>query len=1139
MQLSGCALELSASDLSQFLSCRHLTALNVAVALGRRAAPAWVDPVLEVLQQRGLDHERSYVGALRTEGLTVLDLTARQGQDAVSRSLDGMREGCDVIVQPALRSGRWFGRPDLLRRREIPSALGPWSYEVYDTKLAKETRGGTILQLALYSELLGLVQELAPEAFHVVTPDPTRPVQTFLLRDYAAYFRLIRSRLQTAALEDPALLAAANYPEPVAYCDNCRWRSDCDRRRRDDDHLSLVAGISRLQCRELQSAAVSTLAQLGRLALPLPFASRRGAAETYVRVREQARVQLEGRLRGAPVHELLPVEPDQGLARLPAPSAGDVFLDLEGDPFARDGGREYLFGLAILGADGTAAYRSRWAFSDAEERAAFETVVDDITQTWEANPGMHVYHYAPYEPAAFKRLMGRHATREAAVDRMLRAGLFVDLYAVVRHALRASVERYSIKDLEPFYTFLRSIDLADARTGLRVIERALELGDSAAVTGVVRAAVESYNQDDCLSALALRSWLERLRSAVKLSGTPVPRPAPKDGAPPEKVDDRARRVQALFAALTAGLSADRADRDAEQQANWLLAHLLDFHRREDKAPWWEFFRLRDLTEEELLAEKAALSGLRFAGRIGGTAKCPIDRYRYPFQDTEVREGDSLHLPDGTDFGEVERIDRAARTVEIKKRAKQAEAHPAALFAHTMINADVLAEALLRIGDDVLRHGISCGAGYRAARELLLGRPPRLRTGEFRARPGESAVEFAVRIAPELDRTVLAIQGPPGAGKTYTGARMICELVRRGARVGVTAVSHKVIRNLLDAALREADKQAVAIRCVHKVKSKDHAASAVEQLTDNGEVLDRLQDGRANLAGGTAWLWARPEAREACDVLFVDEAGQMSLANVLAASQGAASVVLLGDPQQLEQPQQGSHPEGSDVSGLEHILQGRKTIPEDRGIFLPETWRLAPSICAFTSEVFYEEKLRARAGLEKQALAGTAPFEGAGLWVVPVDHEGNQNSSIEEVEAIDGILDRLLRPGARWIDRDGNARELAPEDVLIIAPYNSQVSLLAETLGARARIGTVDKFQGQEAPVAIYSMATSRPEDAPRGMEFLYSLNRLNVATSRARCASILVASPRLFEPECKSPRQMQLANALCRYVELARPVVLA
>jgi predicted RecB family nuclease len=1137
MRKFGSTLELSASDLSQFLGCRHRTALDLAVACGERSAPAWIDPLMLVLHERGLDHERTYADALRAEGLTTVDLAEYEGTGAEERSIVAMREGVEVILQPALRKDRWVGRPDILRRMSAPSAFGSWSYEAVDTKLAIETRGGTILQLVLYSELLGIAQGTIPEKFHVVTPDRDTPVQTFRVQDFAAYFRLIRARLEDTTGNDPGAIANAHYPEPVEHCEVCRWWRTCDQRRRADDHLSLVAGVSRLQSRELQIAGVTTVAQLGTLPIPLPFSPRRGATETYVRVREQARVQLAGRTQGIPVHELLPIVPDHGLSQLPEPSPGDLFLDIEGDPFARHGGREYLFGLVTLTTDLTTTPRSLWAMSDAEERIAFEVVVDTIVRSWAENPGMHVYHYAPYEPAALKRLMGRYATREPEIDRMLRAQLFVDLYAVVRHSVRASVERYSIKDLEPFYGYTRKVTLGDATTRLRVVERALEIGAAEAITGDVRAVVEGYNRDDCLSALHLRKWLERLRASVVSSGISVPRPMPKDGAAPEKIDERARRVQILVTALTADVPLEPNERNEQQRTRWLLASLLDWHRRESKAPWWEFFRLRDLAEDELLDEKAAISGLSFSARIGGTTKSPVDRYKYPSQDTDVRDGDTLHLTDGTRFGNVESIDRIARTVDVKKAGARANEHPSAVFAHSQVPTDALADALLRIADNVLQDGASDGTQYRMSRELLRGGAPRLRQGSFEQRPAEAAAQLAIRVAIDLDESVLAIQGPPGAGKTFTGAQMICELVRRGAKVGVTAVSHKVILNLLRVVMQVAGDLGLQVESIQKVTNKSHSPGPIEELTDNSEAIARLMDGRAQVLGGTQWLWARPELVGKVDVLFVDEAGQMSLANVLAASQSARSLVLLGDPQQLEQPQQGTHPEGADVSALEHILQGCKTIPAHRGIFLPESWRLPPSICAFTSEVFYEGRLHARAGLDGQKLAGTAPIEGAGLWLARVAHEGNQNSSAEEADTIERIVRSLLREGGRWIDWQGIPHALGPPDILVVAPYNSQVALLGERLASREiRVGTVDKFQGQEAPVVIYSMATSTPEDAPRGMEFLYSLNRLNVATSRARCACILVASPRLFEPECKSPRQMQLANALCRYAEMATPL---
>jgi predicted RecB family nuclease len=1137
MRARGTTIELSASDLSQFLGCRHRTGLDLAVARGLRPAPNWLDPALAVLQQRGLEHERRHVNTLRAEGLEVVDLSEGPVDEAVEKSINAMRAGVDVIVQAALRDGRWFGRPDVLRRVANPSSLGAWSYEVLDTKLAKEARGGTVLQLSLYSELVRVVQATLPEFFHVVTPDPARPVKTFRVQDFAAYFRFVRARLEATTALDADEITASNCPEPVEHCDVCRWWATCDRRRRDDDHLCLVAGISRMQTRELEATGVTTLAALGSMPLPLPFVPQRGGPDTYVRVREQARLQLEGRTRGKPVHELLAITVDHGLARLPSPSSADVFLDLEGDPFAREGGREYLFGLVTTGTDGNPRYWKRWAYTDRDERSAFETVVDLILDSWTKNPSMHVYHYAPYEPAAFKRLMGRYSTREAEIDRMLRAALFVDLYSIVKHSLRASVEKYSIKDLEPFYSFVRAVPLELARTSLRVVERALELGAVDAITADARAGVEGYNKDDCVSVLRLQQWLEELRATVERNGTVIPRPVLPDPPEQKELSDRARRVQEMIATLTAGVPPDAVERTDDENGRWLLAHLLEWHRREAKAPWWEFFRLRDLSEEELLDESAAVSGMRLVSRVGGTQRSPVDRYAYPPQETEVGEGDLLHLPDGADFGTVDAIDLVALTFDVKKRGAQADVHPTAAFAHSVVNTSVLADALFRLAEDVVHRGIGAAGPLKAARELLLRRRPRLRTGPFRASAGENAVDFAVRIAGEIDETILPIQGPPGAGKTHTAARMICELVRLGKRVGVSAVSHKVIRNLLEASLRAAAERGLELQCAHKVTTKGGAPSPIQEFTDNAELLSRVQDGRVHVAGGTAWLWARPDARAAVDVLFVDEAGQMSLANVLAVSQAASSAVLLGDPQQLEQPQQGSHPDGTNVSALEHVLEGHKTIPSDRGMFLPETWRLAPSICAFTSDLFYEGRLGPRAGLERQELVGVPPFEGAGLWICRVPHEGNQSSSREEADAVDRVVSRLLTPGARWIDREGAVHDLTSNDVLVVAPYNAHVALLSERLSPRGvRVGTVDRFQGQEAPVVIYSMATSTPEEAPHGMEFLYSLNRLNVATSRARCACILVASPRLFEAECRSPRQMQLANAFCRYVELARPV---
>ncbi len=864
--------------------------------------------------------------------------------------------------------------------------------------------------------------------------------------------------------------------------------------------------------------------------LPLSWKPERGSAPAYERVREQARIQIEGRAAGKLLHELLPVVAGFGLHLLPEPSPGDVFFDLEGDPFAGDGGLEYLFGYAIADADGSLTYTADWAVSRTDEKFAFERFMDFVADRLRQFPNLHIYHYAPYEPAALKRLMGRYVTREEELDRFLRSQLFVDLHAVVRHAVRVSVESYSLKKLEPLFGFLRSISLAEANRALANVQAYLELGYLDLIDPAQRALVAGYNRDDCLATASLRAWLEILRTQTIAQGVAIDRPAPQSGDASENLSIWQTKINDLIAHLSADVPVDISERTKEQHARWLLAHLVDWHRRENKAVWWEHFRLATLSAEDLMDERAGIAGLEFLGTFGGTAKAPIHRYRFPPQETELRGGEDLRSRGGVKLGAVADISLDERWLDIKKRQDSAAIHPDAAYAHDVIGAQVLADSLVRLAEHVIASGMDGEGAYQGARDLLLREAPRI-GGQLLRRADESPLQAALRIAPLIAGGVLAIQGPPGTGKTHTGARMICTLVKAGKSVGITANSHKVIRNLLDGVVKAAGEMGVDVRCIQKVAEREPDQSGLRFTTDNGALLGAI-GAIAHVAGGTAWLWARADAADVVDMLFIDEAAQMSLANVLAVSQAARSVVLLGDPQQLDQPVQGSHPDGTDVSALHHILGGHQTIPADRGLFLEETWRLHPDICQFTSELFYEGRLQPCSGLEIQNVITAGRVTGTGLRYVPVVHAGNQSSSPEEADCVQTLVAEILADTPQWIDRSGTRHDLTLDDILIIAPYNAQVFELRDRLTS-ARIGTVDKFQGQEAPIVIYSMTTSSYADAPRGMEFLYSLNRLNVATSRAKCLCILVASPAVFEANCRTPRQMQLANAFCRYLELA------
>jgi len=1142
MKISTSQVRFSASDLSNHLACRHLTTLDLEVARGRRAEPDWAAPDLKVIQELGLRHEAAYLAYLVEQGLTVENLGPIDHKDEkrlLAETLALMERGAQVIAQGALRDGRWFGRPDVLRRVEKPSARSAWSYEVADTKLARETKATTILQLSLYSELLGKIQGTMPEFLWVVPPGTGFAGEKYRVAEYAAYYRYVRKRLLETVGEG---VDQQTYPEPVEHCNICRWFKECDTRRRADDHLSLVAGIRRQQRDQFEEWNRETMAKLAVLPIPLEERPKHGARAGYERAREQARVQVQGRTEKKLVHEALPVAAGIGFCRLPEPAVDDVFVDLEGDPFVGEQGLQYLFGFAFLNAEGQWSYGKRWALNREEEKSGFEWLVDEIMRRRAANPKMHVYHFGAYEPGALKRLMGMYATREEEIDRMLRAGLLVDLHLAFKQSTRASVEEYSLKKVEAFYGFERRTPLDLSRVAMRYVEHRLELGRlEDEIPEKLRETLEGYNREDCISTGKLRDWLEEERGKLVACGVAVPRLAEKSGDPSDKLEEKLERTAALTELLSAGIPVDPNARTEEQSAQWLLAQLLSWHRREDKRAWQDGYRYAEMNDEDLLDERVGLTRMSFVERVehvGHGRQVPTDRYLFEAQQSSnVRAGKELYFGDEK-YGEVVRIDHVKGVVDIKKTKKTAEVHPPTVYMwDAPLNSDAQAASLYRLGAWVAENGVDSAGRYRAGRDLLLRRPPRLTGGEkLKQLTSETSVNTANRIVLALGDSAFAIQGPPGSGKTYTGARMICELVKRGMKIGVTALSHKVIRKLLDDVVKAARRQEIeVVRCLHRENDGEDSEGVAVAKEKNEEAWEALQSGTANVVGGTSWLWSPEKAFEIVDVLFIDEAGQMSLADVLAVSQAAKKLVLLGDPQQLERPTKGSHPDGAEKSALEHLLNGRKTIRADRGFLLPETWRLHPKICEYTSACFYDEKLASHAMTRSRVIEGHAWIAGAGLWFVPTEHEGNRNSSPEEVELVARIVEGLLRPGVKYFYSAGNSRALEEEEILIVAPYNAQVADLKMRL-PRMRIGTVDKFQGQEAPVVIYSLTTSSPEEAPRGMEFLYSLNRLNVATSRAMTAVIVVGNPRLFEPECRTPRQMQLANALCAYREMAMEI---
>ncbi len=1132
MRLVNSKIQLSASDLVNFLGCKHLTELDRKVIFGELEKPSWSNPAVAILHKKGLDHEAAFLEHLKNQKLSIADLSDSHSIDSTK---DAMIQGFDVIYQAPLQKENWFGIADFLIRIKGESDLGNYHYQVQDTKLSRETKAATVIQLCLYNQIIEELQGTISKEMVVVKPDPQNQFgfDTFRFTEFQSYFNLVKAQFEKVIYNDPEI----TYPLPVSRCEICRWWKDCNAQWHEDDHLSLIAGIRSTHLTELERQEYGSLKEYAEDENPTRQIPEKGSETSYRRLHGQAKIQLKGRETKKPEFKLLAIEPHRGLNRLPEPSLGDLYFDIEGDHFYENGGLEYLLGWVFRQSNGSFSYSMRWGLNRRDERKAFEEFIEILMDQWNRYPDFHIYHFAPYEPAALKRLASRHASKEVEVDQLLRAERFIDLHAVIKESLQASVESYSLKQVEIFSDYSRKVDLFKAAAARRKIGLALDLKSPHQIDKSDFVLVEDYNRDDCLATEGIHRWLESVFQEAFQNGLSLTRPELKTGDASDSVSEMDERAQKLFNDLIKDLPENEEEWNEVHQAKRLLANLINYFRRESRSKYWEYFRLHELDEIEMLEERHGLSFLEFQSEFKPKRGNPIHRYRFPIQEVSITPPEKgVEEVLGNVIGEVVAISPEHGWVELKKTRNSVDIHPRAIHTGKPIATGILANSLHAFAESVIQFGLEDQDIMAAAKDLLLKNPPRLKGNmSFLPLEGETMENRATRVALNLDYSILPIQGPPGTGKTHIGASMIVNLVQEGKRIGVTAVSHEVIRNLLKKTIEIGEKKGKKIIAVHKTSDESEGLpEGLEEISSNSEALEALGNGK--IVGGTSWLWAREEAEGVLDYLFVDEAGQMSLSNVISCSRATSNIILLGDPQQLEQPQQGAHPEAADVSALNHLLDSSKTMPESKGLFLDTTWRLPKSISTFTSELFYEDRLFSKPDTEFQEIMGDNPFSGSGLYYVPAVHEGNQNRSKEEIEIIDRLVLGLTSSNLKWKNSDKKECPIGIQDILIVAPYNAQVSGLINKI-PDARIGTVDKFQGKQAPIVIYSMTSSSPEDAPRGMAFLYDPHRLNVATSRAQCISIIVGSPTLFKPDCHSVDQMRWANGLCRYKEMAKEVL--
>lgn len=1113
----------SASDLVNNLECEHLTSLDL-IDLETPLTRTEDSDEAKLIQAKGYSHESAFFEQLKARHPRVIDIAATGGSNAkkMAATTQAMRDGYDIIFQATLQDGCLIGHADFLRKVSIPSELGSWSYEVLDTKLSRTPKAKFIIQLAFYSAMVAKVQGADPQLMHVVLGDKREA--TYRFADYARYLNMITRRFLERVQGD----VVETYPTPCEKCDQCKWSGLCEERRLKDDHLSQVANITRLQVKKLELAGVKTLEALAKHSTDSRVPKM--TPETLAKLHQQARLQLLARETGERHLELLPEAADElrGFARLPKPAEGDLFFDMEGDPL-EEGGLEYLFGLYYF-EHGEARFKAFWAHSRAEEKVAFEEFMDFVTGWLLKYSNAFIYHYAAYEQTALKKLMSLHGTREAEVDNLLRTQKLVDLYKVVREGIRVSEPRYSIKNIEHFYLESRTGDVKNAGASIVFYERWKETGEQQLLKDI-----EDYNYDDVRSTYELRQWLLSLRPGHLVWFSP--RSTAKAEIPQVgELTDEEKRLIPYREFLVDGLPKERSDWGKEEYLFELTYQLLDFHRRAAKPEWWSMFSRKELSEEELLDDGECVAGLIPDAANPPTREGRSVRYSFffPEQESKLKTGDGASITQTSDPVTGLVVDEERRHVSFKLSSKREPITlPVALGPGMPVSTKVLTGAVFRFADSL----VSNERTYTALEAILTQALPSIKghvQGATILSLAEDSLPQIIRAISNLDGSYIFVQGPPGAGKTYTGSHVIVSLLKQGYKVGVSSNSHKAINNLLLGIEKVAKAEGFSFRGAKKSTAAKPESCLegefIEDVFENDDILDCLEGfGSYQLVAGTAWLFADSGIDQRLDYIFVDEAGQVALANLVAMSTSATNIVLLGDQMQLGQPIQGVHPGRSGESSLEYLLNGKATIPAEQGIFLEKTWRMHPDVCRFISDAVYDGRLEAEPNNANQSLLlnerAHPALKPTGIRYLPVQHDACSQRSEEEASLVLELVTSLLEQSYR--DKKGEEHLITLEDILVVAPYNMQVNLLKKTLLEGARVGTVDKFQGQEAEVVIVSMATSSGDYLPRFIEFLYSKNRLNVAISRAKCLAIFVANPALMAIRCSTPEEMAMVNTLC------------
>lgn len=1125
--------QFSPSDLTQFLNSPFAAWVDRFALECPDLAPEKdpADPLLKTLQKKGFLHEDRLETSFVEQGLSLVNIAGDSREEKTSKTLEAMSDGIQVIVQARLEKEQFGGYADFLVRVSGASSLGDYHYEVWDTKLAHRVKPSFVIQLCCYAEMLEQVQGLQPT--YIIVALGNNKNLKLRTKNYFHYYLQVKNNF----LEAQEGFNAKQVPDPADSASWGDWSGYANELLTEKDHLLQVANITRGQIKKLGKAGINTVAGLASTRKRSVPGLNPGVLS---RLKKQASLQISSRQKERPDYEIiLPEGEPSGLALLPPASSADLFFDIEGFPL-HDGGLEYLWGCTFFNKKGEREFKDFWAHDSDQEKKAFAAFIHWAYRIWKRNPKMHIYHYGHYEVTVCRRLMGRYGCCEQEVDQLLRNEVFVDLYKIVKGGLLLGESGYSIKNVEHLYRPRRDTAVGSGDVSIVAYESWQEsrsAGHEGASwqTSATLKAIRDYNLDDCNSTQELAAWLHQQQQHYSIDYL-----GHEELVEPEINEEITARTK-----LRDELLMKAEQQKTEQPDAWAitehLAWTLEFHRREAKPLFWRLFDRLGLSDEELADDMDCLAGCQ---RTSTAPLLPNEgarnlAYEYKFdpaqefkaakkqfyllgvKNEEERPVTVTYVPEHSD------MEKGLIVVQ----AEYEPPHEISLIPNEYVNPKPIPAALdAVIGDyysgnlqrcaiiDFLRRSNPVISGHKGGPIAPASDP-------------QKKLKQVVKAVKNLDASYLAIQGPPGTGKSYTAKHVIAELLKKDAKVGITSNSHKAINHLLLTTAVYCKQQGIKGTFVCTKDTGPEIKAAGIKCSTNNRLHEVAEP--PYVIGATAWGFSRGDMMGTLDYLFVDEAGQVSVANLIAMSRSTRNLVLLGDQMQLGQPTQGTHPGTSGLSILDYLLQDTPTMPEDMGVFLGTTYRMHPEVNRFISDYVYEGKLNPHAGTGQRFIEVPKGYRGplnkeAGILYVPVEHVGNTQGSDEEVDTIKELADALLN--RTFVDVTGNSRPITWDDILFVAPYNLQVMKLQMALGKNARVGSVDKFQGQEAPIVFLSMCASDANESPRGIDFLFNKNRINVAISRAKCLAVVVANPALRNTKVNRVEQLELVslfNALC------------